>query len=111
MAINPKIIVFTSILQMGKSIISSENHFYLESKEDDADYITRLKRIIESIKKELTELGLTQVEANALCLELREFAKTLFMKTWMQGIDEFEDKTEVWSEGSEEFESIYEFYQ
>ena len=110
MAIKPKQIITLAVIRIGKSIISREHDFHIASDTDDTDYIPKVRRIIESIKQELIELGLTRTEANGLTQELRDFTKTLFLEGWMKNIDLFEEQDEVWLEGSDEFDSIYDYY-
>ena len=111
MAVKPKQIMTQAVMHIGKSIITNEHNFYIASSGDDTEHIPKVKRIIESIQKELIELGLTRIEASTLSEELRNHAKTLFLECWMQNIDEFEEQGEVLMEGSEEFDSIYYYFE
>ena len=111
MALKPKQLITLAVLRVGKSIISQEHEFYIASDSDDTEHIPKVRRIVESIKQEVIELGLTRAEANGLSQELRDFAKSLFLECWMENIDEFEEQNEVWLEGAEEFDSIYDYYR
>ena len=111
MATKTKQIVSTTVMRIGKSILTREHNFFIASGLDDTEHIPKVKRIIDSIEDELIELGLTSLEAGSLSGDLREFAKSLFMECWMENIDEFEEQNEVWAEGSQEFDSIYFYHQ
>ena len=105
-----KQIVAATVMRVGKGILAREHKFFLSNSIDDTEHVPRIRRMVECIELELMELGLNTNEAKNLAHELREYAKSLFMESWMQNLDEFENQHEVWEEGSNEFDSIYVSY-
>ena len=102
-----KQIVVTTAMRIGKSIIEKEHSFFLLNSIDDTEHLPRIRQIVESVETGLVELGLGTPHAKKLSNDLREYAKSLFMESWMTDLEETEDKEEIWLEGSDEFDGLY----
>ena len=83
MTVKAKEIMSTTMLRVGRAILTNEHNYFLASDVDDTEHIPKLKTIIASIGKESQELGASRAEAHRLSSDLKEFAKQLFMNSWM----------------------------
>ncbi len=93
--------------RIGKSIILREHEHFCDESIDNAEHIPRIKRIVEAIDQELSSLGISREKARNTSKKVKEYGKELFMKIWMESLEDGESEEDVREEGSYEFDSIY----
>lgn len=76
--------------KIGIKILDREHDAVMTYTEDDSEYIPRLKRLIESISEALIEGGCEKQDAIQLQQMLYDYAKGLYLKSWMIHAEEQE---------------------
>ena len=71
-------------------ILDREHDAVMDYAEDDSEYIPRLKRLVKSISNSLFDDGCKKQECAALERRLYDYAKSLYLKSWMIHAEEQE---------------------
>lgn len=74
---------------------------------DDAEYIPILKSVIEGIENSAKTLGLSDPERKKLSKSLKDFVRRLYIKVWLENLEEGEEEDLAEQEAKENFDYIF----
>ena len=98
-------------LMIGVAIISEFHEYWIESGDDDLEYINTISIVIRGISVYLKNSETSEQQINSILSELKEYAKKLWIDRCVDAADDDEPESEVRQETDYIFDYVFDNHE